>query len=288
MVRPDAIRAGIGRRPSFYPGNGQIVARIGPNSGLPGRHGPAKVPAMTEQRTGQPDVADQARRARTLMRTCRTATLGTLQPGGAPYASLVLVAADHDGAPILLLSTLAEHTKNLLADARVSLLFDGTVGLDEPLTGARVTVQGRVARDDGPRARARFLARHPSATLYAGFGDFAFYRVAAERGHIVAGFGRINWIGRDTLLGPAGDALAEAESGIVDHMNTDHADAIQLYAAKLLGLEGGDWRMTGCDPEGCDLARGAQVARLGFDRPVADADAARAELVRLVKRARAA
>lgn len=246
---------------------------------------------MNEQRpeTASDPGAEQARAARRLMRACRTATLGTLQKdGGAPYASLVLVAADHDGTPVLLLSTLAEHTKNLLADPRVSLLFDGTTVLAEPLTGARVTVQGRAVRDDGPRGRARFLARHPSAAMYAGFGDFAFYRVGVERGHIVAGFGRIDWIEREALLFPATGALAEAERGIVDHMNTDHADAVQLYATRLLGLTGGDWRLTGCDPEGCDLARTGETARLDFDRPVADAESARAELVRLVKRARAA
>jgi len=267
------------------------VACIGPNSGLPAQGGLAKVRDMTQQRpAGKPDpVPEQARTARRLMRTCRTATLGTLQKDeGAPYASLVLVAADQDGSPLLLLSTLAEHTKNLLADPRVSLLFDGTAGLDEPLTGARVTVQGRASRDDQPGSRARFLARHPSAAMYAGFGDFAFYRVAVDRGHIVAGFGRINWIAREALLFPATPALAEAETGIVEHMNADHSDAVQLYATRLLGLTGGGWRMTGCDPEGCDLARDSETARVEFDTPVADAEAARAELVRLVKRARAA
>ncbi len=246
-------------------------------------------PAAKSDPPPDPAPPGQAKAARHLMRACRTATLGTLQKdGGAPYTSLVLAAADHDGTPILLLSTLAEHTKNLLADPRVSLLFDGTTGLAEPLTGARVTVQGRIARDDEPRRRARFLARHPSAAMYAGFGDFAFYRLAVDRGHIVAGFGRINWIERDALMFPAHAALAGAETSIVEHMNSDHADAVQLYATKLLGLGGDGWRMTGCDPEGCDLARDGQTARIDFDTPVANAEAARTELVRLVKRARAA
>ena len=238
----------------------------------------------TKHELPPPDVS-----ARHLMRGCATATLATLAGSGWPYASLVLVAADHDASPILLLSTLAEHTKNLLADSRVSLLFDGTAGLAEPLTGARVTVLGRAAKATDPAARARFLARHPGAAMYADFGDFAFYRVTAERGHIVAGFGRIHWI--DDLLwsGETAD-LAAAEMDVVQHMNADHGDAVQLYATKLLGQAPADWRLTGCDAEGCDLVAdgGARRARLDFDNPVRDAEGARVELVRLVKRARTA
>jgi hypothetical protein len=207
---------------------------------------------------------------------------------GWPYASLVLTAADQDGAPILLLSRLAEHTRNLEAEPRASLLFDETVGLESPLTGARATVLGRMERSAEPRLRARFLARHPDAAGYADFGDFGFFRLSVERAHLVAGFGRIHWAERaDVLFGGDWTALAERENDIVAHMNEAHADAVQLYAAKLCGREGAGWRMTGCDPEGFDLARGADGLRLDFDQPVVDAEAARAELVRLVRRARA-
>lgn len=140
--------------------------------------------------------------ARTLMRECPTAALGTMLDG-APYVSLVLVALDHDGAPLLLLSSLAQHTKNLAADPRVSLLFDGTAGLDDPLTGPRLTVLGRARPYDDPAALERYVAGHPSAALYAGFGDFRISRVEIERGHFVAGFGRIGWIEADQLLGSA-------------------------------------------------------------------------------------
>jgi putative heme iron utilization protein len=231
--------------------------------------------------------------ARGVMRAADRATLATLVRGdqpesGAPYASLVLVALDHDASPLLLISTLADHTRNLAADSRVSLLFDGTAGLDEPLTGPRVSVQGRAARTDDPRHRARFLARHPGAAMYSGFKDFAFYRVEVARAHLVAGFGRIHWIDAKDLLFAAREstALAESEGGIVEHMNADHADAVQLYATRLLGQSGEGWRMTGVDPEGADLRRAGQVARLPFASPVGDAESARAELVRLVKQAR--
>jgi putative heme iron utilization protein len=137
---------------------------------------------------------------RALMRAQATAALGTVMDG-APYVSLVLVAFDGDGSPLLLLSRLAQHTKNLLADPRVSLLFDGTAGLDDPLTGPRLTVLGAAAVCANPAARERYVARHPSAAAYAGFSDFDLYKVTIERGHLVAGFGQIRWIEAAALLG---------------------------------------------------------------------------------------
>ena len=136
---------------------------------------------------------------RALMRAQATAALGTVMDG-APYVSLVLVAFDADGAPLLLLSRLAQHTKNLLVDPRVSLLFDGTAGLDDPLTGPRLTVLGSAAVCRDPEALGRYLARHASANAYAGFSDFALYKVTVDRGHSVAGFGKIAWIEASALL----------------------------------------------------------------------------------------
>lgn len=236
-----------------------------------------------------------AMQARAVARACRTATLATAMAGGdgQPYASLVLVAFDLDATPLLLISGLADHTKNILADSRVSLLCDGTGGFAEPLTGPRVSLQGRAERSTEPRHRNRFLARHPGAAMYAGFGDFAVYRIAVIRAHIVAGFGRIHWFD-DYGFDGAHAALAEAEDEILAHMNTDHTDAVQLYATRLLGRSGGDWQLCGIDPEGADLVlggegeRAGELARLPFDKAVADAEGARVELVRLVKRARAA
>jgi putative heme iron utilization protein len=202
---------------------------------------------------------------------------------------LVLVAVDHDLSPILLLSDLAEHSKAIANDDRVSLLFDGTAGLDQPLTGPRVTVVGRAVRTGDERLRRRFLARHPDAATYAAFKDFQFYRLAVERAHLVAGFGKIRWLSASELMAeppPAG--LADAESGIVDHMNQDHGDALQLYAGKLLGLSGNDWRMTGIDAEGLDLRLNGRVARLPFDRPLRTVGEARKVLVDLAGKARAA
>src|SRR5215813_9295051 len=124
---------------------------------------------------------------RDLVRRRDRAALATALPtpaGPWPYASLVLAATDHDLSPILLLSDLAEHTKAIAADDRVSLLYDGTEGLEQPLTGPRVTLVGRARHTADDRLKQRFLARHPDAALYAGFKDFHFYRLELERAHL--------------------------------------------------------------------------------------------------------
>lgn len=233
---------------------------------------------------------DMPRAVRDLVRGLDRAALATALPaenGTWPYASLVLAAVDHDLSPILLLSDLAEHTKAIAADGRVSLLFDGTQGLEQPLTGPRVTLVGRASRTTDQRLGRRFLARHPDAGMYAGFNDFHFYRVAVERAHLVGGFGKIRWLSAAELMVPPPPAgLAEGEEGIVGHMNEDHADAVQLYAGKLLGLAGSDWRMTGIDAEGIDLRQAGRVARLAFDAPLSAASEARKVLVALVAKAR--
>ena len=223
--------------------------------------------------------------ARHLVRRLDRATLASAM-GEMPYASLVLTATAPDGAPLLLISRLAQHTQNLDREPRASLLFDGTAGLDEPLTGPRVTVLGEARRLDDERLKARFVRRHPSAALYASFADFGLFRLEPQRGHLVAGFGRIEWIGRDALLTAPAPALAEAEEEIVAHMNEDHDEAVQLYAQRLCSMSGEGWRMTGIDPDGLDVRRGGEVARLTFSDRVETPQQARAELVRLAKEAR--
>lgn len=231
--------------------------------------------------------------ARALIRAADRAALATsLERAGTkgwPYASLVLAAATPAAEPLLLLSDLADHSKNIAKEPRVSLLFDGTGGLAEPLTGPRVTLLGRARASADEADRARFLRRHPSAEFYAGFKDFRLYRVTLEAAHLVAGFGRIHWLaGADVCYDTAATAaLAAAEADIVAHMNQDHGDAVMLMARELLGLAGEGWAMTGIDPEGIDLRSGGAVARLAFPAAVRDAEEARAALVRLTREARA-
>jgi hypothetical protein len=233
------------------------------------------------------DQAGLGAEARRLMRRTGFAALGTTFESR-PYVSLVATACHHDASPLLMLSNLAQHTHNFAADDRVSLLFDGTREFPDPLAGPRLTVLGRIGPCDEPAVRDRFIARHPDSATYSGFGDFRLYRVAIERGHFVAGFGRISWIDGSSLHF-AGDTgkLAAAEPDIIAHMNQDHPDAVALFAERLLEKSQSGWQMTGIDPEGIDLRSGSDVARLDFTEPVLTAAAARAALVALTHAARA-
>jgi putative heme iron utilization protein len=236
-----------------------------------------------------PSKADLAADARALMRRGLKATLATLGAGkGYPYASLITVATEASGAPIFLISGLAQHTKNLSLDPRASILFDGTGASGDPLQGARVTLIGRADKAESEGVRRRFLARHPEAEFYADFPDFAFWRLAVEGAHYIGGFGRIVDFGpSDLLIGTegAGELLA-AEASIIEHMNADHADAVRLYATRLAGAPEGFWRMSGIDPEGCDLLFEGDARRILFKTRITLPGEARKELVRLAQEAR--
>src|SRR5262252_3729590 len=219
--------------------------------------------------------------AKKLLREGRSGALATLMPAsGDPYCSLVNVATAADGAPLLLISRLAVHTKNILADPRVSVMIDERKAGD-PLEGARVMLMGTAAATADPDARRRYLDRQPEAEMFAGFADFAFYRVALKAAHLVAGFGRIIDLKPQEILTETADAaeLVAAEPRILAHMNSDHADAVRLYATKLLGAADGEWRCVGCDPEGLELQLERTALRLPFPQRVR----ARGELPQLLK-----
>jgi len=154
------------------------------------------------QNAAPPAPADLGEEARRLALAADRGSLATRlaradQAGvaaGHPYVSLVLLAWEPPFRPLLLLSTLADHTRNLLADPAASLLIDGTAGLAEPLAGPRVTLLGRLERHADQAGKARFVERHPGAARYAAFADFALYAMQVQRMHFVAGFGRIAWL----------------------------------------------------------------------------------------------
>jgi putative heme iron utilization protein len=232
------------------------------------------------------------RLARSLLRRSRQGALATLMAGsGDPYCSLVNVASHPDGSPILLISRLAVHTKNLLGDARVSLMLDERAEGD-PLEGARIMLAGRAEQTAGSDldiVRRRYLNAHPSAEAFADFKDFSFFRIQPGGMHLVAGFGRIVDLKPEQFLTDisAASALLEAEQGAVDHMNADHRDAINLYATRLLGADAADWRCTGCDPDGIDLQAGGKSLRLDFPERVTGPGELRRMLVKLAEEARA-
>lgn len=235
------------------------------------------------------DDFDPRQAAKRLLRETGTGALGTVAGGGAPYVSLVTVASDPDGSPLLLLSKLALHTENIGRDHRVSLLLSANVKAGDPLAGVRVSVSGTIAKTESASAKRRFLARHPSAKGYAEFPDFNFFRIEMERAHLVAGFGRIVDLTPEDLRTSleGADQLLAAEESAVNHMNEDHLDAIALYAKKL-GETTDDWRLASLDPEGCDLVRGEKARRLEFPERVTSGDTLRKMLVKMVQALRAA
>lgn len=238
----------------------------------------------------KPDPAFDARSAaKKLLREGRSGALATLMNGsGDPYCSLVNVSTGPDGTPLLLISTLALHTKNILADGRVSLMLDERKDGD-PLEGARIMLMGKAAAADAAAVRAAYLRRHPEAKTFVDFPDFAFYRIDLERAHLVAGFGRIVDLNAGDILTDMTDAapLIEAEGGAIDHMNADHADALRLYATRLLGAPDGDWRCVGLNPDGIELQRERMALWLPFPQRVISPGGLRAVLKQLAEQARA-
>jgi putative heme iron utilization protein len=234
---------------------------------------------------------DPAQLARSLLRRSRQGALATLMTGsGDPYCSLVNVATDPAGAPILLISRLALHTRNILGDNRVSLMLDERAEGD-PLEGSRIMLAGRAeeAGDDAKLLRRRYLNAHPSAEVFVDFKDFSFFRIQPSGAHLVAGFGRIVDLSAAQFLTDLSGAAAllQAEQDAIDHMNADHLEATNLYATRLLGAEPADWRCTGCDPGGLDLQAGTTALRLDFPERVTGPGELRKMLVRLAGEARA-
>jgi putative heme iron utilization protein len=237
-----------------------------------------------------PAKSEIAGAARALMRRAFKGTLASIDGrNDYPYASLITLATDATGAPTFLISKLARHTANLAQDARASILVDETSALADPLQGARVTLYGRAEPCVEDAVRRRFLARHPEAAFYADFPDFGFWRLKVEGAHYIGGFGCIFDLEPGELLLPldGAESLLEAEPGIVEHMNEDHADALlELYATALGDAGQGSWRMTGIDPEGFDIVLNGQARRILFAQQVATPAEARGELVRLATEAR--
>jgi putative heme iron utilization protein len=249
------------------------------------------LPENAQARPGaDPDFRPLAE-ARRLLRSVRAGTLATLNGSGDPFASLVSVATDPDGSPLILVSQLSSHTRHLDKDARMSLLLADS-GEGDPLANPRLTITGKAEKVTDPAMRAgvrdRFLAKHPKAALYADFGDFSFWRIAMDQVHLNGGFARAARFPAKRLLIETADATAllASEGGAVAHMNADHADALALYAEVLAGQQPGPWQATGLDPEGMDLACGDRTARLVFPQRVTNPGDLRKTLVALANSAR--
>ncbi len=226
---------------------------------------------------------DEARR---FTRAQHSGVLSTLSKRveGFPFGSVAPFILDHAGCPVILISTLAEHTKNIDADARVSLIVQ-PYSPDMQVTG-RVTILGKAARlADKSELGPRYLRFHPQAESYFAMHDFSFYRIEPVRVRYIGGFGKIHWVEpANYLLAPS--PLAEQESGILEHMNKDHGENLRAYCRHVHGVEAALAEMVGIDPDGFDVRADGNVLRFAFDAPVTDAQAARQALVALAQAAR--
>lgn len=219
-------------------------------------------------------MADDARTISRIMHEAAEGAIGTLGLGGAPYVSLVTVAAGQDGAPLLLISRLALHTRNLEADPRISLLLrDRWEG--ETLQGARISLTGRAEPTNDPADRRRFLERHPSASTFADFTDFGFYRIVPENAHLIAGFGRIMDVAAPAFLtGWAGaEILRAGESMALECLNGPLRHRLADWTAPRHSLADTD-RIIALDPHGLNIrSDGGNVTRLLFPEPITDLEA---------------
>jgi putative heme iron utilization protein len=216
--------------------------------------------------------ASAAAQAKRLLRIARTAALATLgRESGAPLTTWVGCASDFDGSPLFLFSELAQHTKNLAADPRASLLLTSPPDRGDPLNHPRVTVGGPIRPHPDPYARKRYLQRNPKAKLYAPFADFAIYRMRIEAVHFNGGFGRADPLTAADLLTPEADAAAliAAEDRLLEEVN----DSVGSTAARLAPRDDPGrrvWRAIGLDAEGLDLSAGGLTARVEFGAPAFD------------------
>ena len=224
-----------------------------------------------------------------------TGSLATiaLEPAGFPYASFVTFALAA-GDPVFLISRLAEHTRNLLGDARASLLAHES-GNADPLANGRVTLIGRcrqLQRAESTQERAAYLGVHPGAAYYVDFDDFAFWRMHVEAVRYIGGYGRMSWVGADDFRGATADPLASSAERILSHMNEDHADALLKYARVFTRAHDAERAtMTAIDRHGFEMTvtspSGIGPARIAFDAPLTSAEDARVKLVALVRAAEA-
>ncbi|MDY7100089.1 MAG: DUF2470 domain-containing protein [Actinomycetota bacterium] len=258
----------------------------------PTEHGGGEAaPPIAGDPTSFPTDAEMAR---TLVAPGGRATLCTLTERGYPYGSVVSFAADDTGAPIVLISEMAEHTVNARRDTRASMLIAAESASDrDPLSTARLTLVGtlQVLDDPGPRREA-YLAVHPYASYYADFTDFAFWRLAIEELRFVGGFGHMSWVTAEKYAAAEADPLAGSGRDVIEHMNEDHGDANLLYVQRLAGLDDAtEATMVGIDRYGVTLQAatpaGPRQARVPFTEPITDADQARPAVIALLQRARA-
>jgi len=235
-----------------------------------------------------------AERVKTLLVSERVGTLATqsARHPGWPFASVMPYALDSEASPIFLISGMAIHTQNILADPRASLLVMQSGGDGDPLGSPRATLLGSVTRIDEPSAAIRdaYLERHPQARYWIGFSDFSFFRLDVADVYFVGGFGVMGWVPATDYVAAGPDPLLDCAAGIIEHMNADHATALRQITRHFANLEAEEAKMVSCDRLGFVIrartAAGMKGARIAFPEPVESRDAARRVLVAMTREAR--
>jgi putative heme iron utilization protein len=236
-----------------------------------------------------------AERARTLVYLGRVGSLSTVsrkQPGF-PFGSVMPYGLDDRANPVLLISTMAMHTQNVQADPRSSLLVTQPDTIGDPLGASRVTLIGNILPvpvSEVGEARRVYLARYTNSKYWVDFDDFSFYRMHVVDVYYVGGFGVMGWVTDSEYYSAKPDPLADAATDIIQHMNTDHGDALVELARVFAGIESQEVAMTSVDHLGFHVRLktqdGTRSARIAFLREVSSAEEARKVLVEMVARAR--
>ncbi len=235
-----------------------------------------------------------AERARTLLVSERLGTLAThsQRHPGWPFASVMPYALESGGAPIFLVSGMALHTQNLIADARASLLVMQSGADTDPLGAARVTLLGRASRiaESSDSLRALYLEQHPSAKYWIDFSDFSFFRLEVADIYFVGGFGVMGWVTESDYRSAEADPLVDSASQIIEHMNADHAEALRQITRVIGNLEAEEVSMVSCDRLGfvvrARTSSGMKGARIQFPEPVTSKEEVRRVLVEMTRKAR--
>lgn len=234
--------------------------------------------------------------ARKFLRSTHSGILSTHSARfeGYPFGSVAPFVLDHHCQPVILISTLAEHTKNITLNPKVSLLvFDGA---DDLQANARLTLLGeasKIFKEADADLRARYLRYLPQAASYFDMHDFSFYRIHIHQARYIGGFGKMSWLSDVDLFEDVSNQaspLSQQEAGIIEHMNADHAENLVQYCRHYHQLEVNHAQMLGIDYDGFDVLAtttgGKRMLRFDFEQPVYDAQAARVALVAMAKATR--
>ena len=228
-------------------------------------------------------MTEQAAAARRLMLHQDVGMLSTISADveGYPFGSIVPFIFDYDGYPVILISDLAQHTRNIKRDKRVSLTVFDRFAQDAQAGGRLTWIGDAEPLSSDEEIRPRYLRYFPSSESYFATHDFSFYRIGLKRARFIGGFGEIYWIEPTSMV--ISNPFRKTERGIVNHMNKDHTNALFHYVGMDQGAEVSSVTMTGLDAEGFDLLADGRKVRIDFEAPIQTVEEARAELVRLAR-----